>query len=251
MFEFLQRHPVPIKVFFQHSLMLTYAFPKEALAPLLPPGLELDTIGDYGFLAMGTGKTCSLRPAFLPAFCGQSFFLTGYRIFAKFHHPDGHVLRGLFILRSDTDSRFMAFTGNMLTRYQFHRSLVNFAIHPRHIAVRIKSPDGYGDLYLHVDIKRENAQLPDGSPFKSWAEAVPYAGPLDFTFDYEESTHSIVTVEGTHQEWQRQAIVVESIRSSFLEHPCFRQAKPILASAFYVQSSPYAWKRGKAHKLPG
>lgn len=250
MLDFLKRHPVPIKTVFEHSLMLTYAFPQEVLAPLLPPGLELDVAGEYGFLALGTGKTCSLRPAFLPAFCGQSFFLTGYRVFARFRHPDGRLLRGLFILRSDTDSRLMAAFGNLLTRYQFWRSEIDFTFGGNKIRARIKSPDGYGDLDLSVDIGQKNASLPQGSPFKTIEEAHNFAGPLTYTFDYEERTNSIVIVEGVHEEWQRQPIVVESIRSGFLHQPCFfLKAKPVLASAFYVRSSPYAWRRGKAHRL--
>lgn len=249
MLHLLQRHIVPIKTFFQHSLMLTYAFPKEALAQLLPPGLELDTLGDLGFLALGTGRATALRPAFLPAFCGQSFYLTGYRIFTRFRHPDGRLLRGLYVLRSDTNSRVMAFTGNLLTRYHFRRSLVSFVVNGSKITVRIKSPDGYGNLDLSVDTTKEVAALPEGSPFKTLPEAHSFAGPLQFTFDYEARTNSIITVEGVHQDWQRKAITVELVRSAFLQHPDFLGVKPLLASAFYVQSSPYSWLPGKAHKL--
>ena len=41
----LKRHPIPVKAHFRHSLVLTYAFPKQLLAGLLPPGLILDKIG--------------------------------------------------------------------------------------------------------------------------------------------------------------------------------------------------------------
>jgi len=42
-FYLLKRHPIPIKAFFRHSLVLTYAFPERLLEPLMPPGLVLDT----------------------------------------------------------------------------------------------------------------------------------------------------------------------------------------------------------------
>jgi hypothetical protein len=41
------------------------------------------------------------------------------------------------------------------------------------------------------------AALPAGSPFSSVREARRFAGPLPFTFDYEEQTHSIVAVYAT------------------------------------------------------
>ena len=78
-----KRHPIPVRAFFQHSLVLTYAVPAHVLAPLLPPGLVLDTFRGLGFIAIAMVQTKNLRPAPLPAFLGQDFFLSGYRIFAR------------------------------------------------------------------------------------------------------------------------------------------------------------------------
>ena len=44
MFYQLKRHPLPVQAWFRHSLVLTYAFPRNLLQPLLPPGLELATV---------------------------------------------------------------------------------------------------------------------------------------------------------------------------------------------------------------
>ncbi|WP_081952323.1 DUF2071 domain-containing protein [Kitasatospora phosalacinea] len=109
---------------FAHSLVLTYALPPQVLQPLLPPGLTLDTYTDpagaeHGFAA-ALVDTRDLRPAFLPAGFGTDQVLTGYRIFTRFPTPQGRTMRGLKILRSDTDSRVMALGGNLLTRYH-HR----------------------------------------------------------------------------------------------------------------------------------
>src|ERR1041385_3231946 len=99
----LQRHPLRVKASFEHSLVLTYAFPATTLEPFLPPGLMLDVFEGFGFLAVAMVQTRELRPAFLPRALGQDFFLTGYRIFARFRTPEGRVLRGLRILRSDAN----------------------------------------------------------------------------------------------------------------------------------------------------
>src|SRR5688572_7759544 len=77
MLHLLKRHPLPIAAHFEHVLVLTYAFPCDLLVPLLPPGLELDTLGDYAFLTVATVQTRDLRPAFLPRAFGRGFFLTG------------------------------------------------------------------------------------------------------------------------------------------------------------------------------
>src|SRR5262245_22146326 len=94
----LKRHPWPISAHFEHSLVLTYAFPQSVLAPLLPPGLELDTHSGHAFLAVATVRTRDLRPSFMPSGFGRNFFLTGYRVFTRFKTAEGKVLRGLRIL---------------------------------------------------------------------------------------------------------------------------------------------------------
>lgn len=111
MLHLLKRHPLPIQAFFRHSLVLTYAFPREILEPLLPPGLRLDTYKDFGFLAMALVQTEDLRPVFAPRVLGRNFFLSGYRIFSRFTTSNNRNLRGLRILRSDTDSALMARAG--------------------------------------------------------------------------------------------------------------------------------------------
>ena len=64
----LRRHPFPVDAFFDHSLVLTYALPLQSLAPLLPPGLQVDAYGDYGFVAIAMVQTRRLRPAQRPPY---------------------------------------------------------------------------------------------------------------------------------------------------------------------------------------
>src|SRR5262249_24441403 len=143
---FLQRHPIPVKAFFRHSLVLTYAFPKDLLEPLLPPGLILDAYGDYGFLAIAMVQTEHLRPEFMPEFMGQNFFLTGYRIFARFKTRSGQTLRGLRILRSDTDNGLMAFSGNLLTHYHYRKANVTMTATNGVLDIAIKTPRAEADI---------------------------------------------------------------------------------------------------------
>jgi hypothetical protein len=114
MFYMLKRHPFPVTAFFRQSLVLTYAFPSAVLQPLIPPGLVLDTYGEYGFLAIAMVQTERLRPTFLPSILGRDSFLCGYRIFTRMAGKAGS-LRGLRILRSDTNDWWMARAGNMFT----------------------------------------------------------------------------------------------------------------------------------------
>jgi hypothetical protein len=246
----LQRHPLPIKAHFRASLVLTYAVPAPALQPLLPAGLTLDTYGDFGFLAVALVETRDLRPAFLPAALGRNFFLSGYRIFTRYKTNAGRTLRGLRILRSDTDRRAMQWFGNLLTHYHYQRSQCRVQRSGETYEVQVTTPDGRADLHVVADLSAQPEALLPGSPFADLKEARKFAGPLPFTFDYEKQTHSIIRIEGVRQRWNPRPVPVIVLRNTFLEQPPFRSTGAVLANAFYLEDVPYSWRPGVREQLP-
>src|ERR1700694_4870130 len=151
----LRRHPLPISAFFTHSLVVTYA--------------------DYGFIAIAMVQTKQLHPAFLPAALGVDFFLTGYRVFTRFSSKLS--LRGLRILRSDTDRRLMAVGGNLLTHYGYVHCRAAMVTEGDRLHVTVTSPGGAADLDVVADLSSRPAPLPAGSPFANLEEARRFAGP--------------------------------------------------------------------------
>src|SRR5947207_1635079 len=147
----LKRHLIPVVAQFRRSLVLTYALPRECLEPLLPPGLALDVHGDFGFVAIAMVQTEALRPSFCPPFLGQDFFLNGYRIFARYQTRAGRTLRGLRILRSDTDRKLMAFFGNLLTHYNYRVAQVRWEERDSQFEIVIQTPNAEADLHVIAD----------------------------------------------------------------------------------------------------
>ncbi len=243
MLHLLKRHPFSVNAFFRQSLVLTYAFPSDLLRPLLPPGLALDTYGDYGFLAIAMVQTQRLRPSFLPAALGRDLFLSGYRIFARLAKSAGS-LRGLRILRSDTNHRWMVRAGNLLTHYQYRLCHAELNERPGEIEWNIRTPQQEADLRVIAHVADEPSLPPAGSPFLNLKDARRFAGPLPYTFDYEPETHSIIRIQGVRREWHPKPVAVEVLQNTFLRRQPFRRATPILANAFQVHDVPYAWKRG-------
>ena len=252
MLHLLKRHPIPVRAHFEFSLVLAYAFDQEFLTPLLPPGLELDTYDGLGFLAIAMVQTRRLRPRFLPVCVGQDFFLTGYRIFVK--HKDAvaqRTLRGLRILRSDTNHAMMAFFGNRLTHYNYRRAKVKWTRDAEALEVDIRTPGGEADLHVRADLAARPSALPAGSPFADLKVARRFAGPLPFTFDYEAQTHSIIKIEGVRQNWNPRPVGVEVREATFFDRPPFdRIDRPRLANAFFIENVAYEWKRGIREPLP-
>ncbi len=110
MFSFLKNHPFANQAFFENSTILTFAFHKEQLAELIPPCLTLDILNDkWAFVAIAMVQTKDLRPTGFPLFMGNDFFLIGYRIFVRYINNDRKSLRGLYILKSETDKKKMEF----------------------------------------------------------------------------------------------------------------------------------------------
>ena len=238
MFTALKRHPFPVVAHFDRVMAVSFAFPSEVLQPLVPKPLEIDRYGDLGFVTVALVWTKGLRPAAMPAMFGQDFFLAGYRVFVR--APDGdRRLRGLKILRSETDKSRMVFSGNLLTHYNYRRITVSDG--PGRLQTR--RPDGRFSLDLSYDLS-ETAGLPEGSPFPDWRTARQFAGPMPFTFDVEPSG-GVVAIEGKRATWKPRPFKVLSCEVDLFGEAPFRGIAPQLANAFAVEDIPYRWERGR------
>ena len=235
----LHDHPFGVDAFFRRSSVLTFTAPPAQLAPLLPPPLSLDLFEDrHAFLAVAMVDTRALRPTGFPAWLGSRFFLVGYRLFVRYTDARGRRLRGLYILRSETDSRAMQHLGSLFTRYRYHRTQVDHEEAGDRVSIRTASG-------LDVEFRTTpDAALPLGSPFESWKEARRFAGPLPFTFSYDPPTRKVLIVEGVREHWQPQPVEV-------LRHRAPMADGMRLASAFTVTDIPYHWKKGRSEVWTG
>lgn len=120
MLSFLKNHPFAVEAFFESSLVLTFAIPKEEVQNLIPECLQLDTFQDkWAFVAVAMVQTKDLRPRGFPKMMGNDFFLIGYRVFVRYTTSEGKKLRGLYILKSETDKKKMEIMGNIFTHYNY------------------------------------------------------------------------------------------------------------------------------------
>lgn len=238
MLEALKRHPFAVVAHFRWSLVLAYTLPADVLRPLVPDGLVLDTYDDLGVVAIALVQTEHLRPKGLPKALGRDFFLSGYRVFVRLDRPDKN-LRGLRILRSDTDQRMMVALGNTFTHYGYRLAEVDTKRDGERLTVDVRTPGQEADLHVEADLC-EATSLPEGSSFRSMADAKRFAGPLPYTFDRDVPTGKIVAVRGVRTSWNTRPVTIVAQRSTWLAR--FPEAR--LANAFYVEDVPYAWKPG-------
>lgn len=242
--SFLKNHPFAVEAFFESSLVLTFAIPKEEIEKLIPPCLQLDTFDNkWAFIAVAMVQTKDLKPKGFPKFFGNDFFLIGYRVFVRYENQAGKRLRGLYILKSETDKKKMEFFGNIFTHYNYTTTDINTIgengiteISSGKSGFRLKIEDG----------EHENISLPENSPFSDWKEARRFAGPLPFTFTYNPVDKKVLIIEGVRENWKPAPVKVLSYQFSFLDNYQFSNA--VLANAFIIRNIPYHWKKGKTEQ---
>jgi uncharacterized protein YqjF (DUF2071 family) len=240
MLSFLKDHPFAVESHFDTSLILTYAAPKEQLQPFIPECLTLDTFADtWAFVAVAMVKTKNLRPKGFPAFMGNDFILTGYRIFTRYNTSYGKKLRGLYIIRSETDKLKMAFLGNIFTHYNYQTTDISF--HNNDNVIEVKS--SRSDLSVKIRENKNGISLPLGTPFADWKEARRFAGPLPFTFTYDDRKREVLIIEGVREDWTPKPVEVIESHVGFIESLQLKGAS--LANAFVIHNIPYYWKKGK------
>jgi hypothetical protein len=236
----LKRHPFPVVAWFERVVAVSFAFPEEVLWPLVPEPLEIDSHDGFGFVTVALVWTKGLRPAAFPAFLGQDFFLAGYRIFTRLRDEKGRRMRGLKILRSETDKARMVLSGNLLTHYNYRR----VKLEASDSRVRTWLPNGRETLDLSFGLTDEPDAPPAGSPFADLRAARNFAGPMPFTFD-AEGDGRFVFIEGKRTEWTPRPVRILDWKVGLFDEAPFRGVTPVLANAFRVDGVPYRWEKGR------
>ena len=239
----LKTHPFAVEAYFTSSIVLTFALPKEELSQLILPYLELDTFQDkWAFIAIAMVQTKGLRPKGFPKILGNDFFLIGYRIFVCYITKAGKRLRGLYIIKSETDKKRMEWLGNVFTHYNYSTTDIEMIVENQSKTIRSNK----SKFSVSINYYSENINLPLSSPFSEWKEARRYAGPLPFTFTYLEEKKSVLIIEGVRQNWKPKAIEVEDFNFDYLNDLGFKNI--VLANAFEITNIPYHWKKGTIEK---
>lgn len=238
--KLLKNHPFAVEAFFESSLVLTFAVPKDQLQGLIPDCLVLDTYQDkWAFIAVAMVQTKGLRPKGFPKFIGNDFFLIGYRIFVRYNNNEGKRLRGLYIIKSETDKKKMEFFGNIFTHYNYTTTDIQ---HNKEGTTRIIQSEK-SKFQIVTEQTESVINLPTHSPFADWKEARKYAGPLPHTFTYNPEDKTVLIIKGVRQNWKPEPVKVKSYQFDFIDS--LKLNGVILANAFEIKDIPYYWEKGK------
>jgi uncharacterized protein YqjF (DUF2071 family) len=243
MISFLKNHPFAVETRFDSSTVLTFAVPKEELEGLIPECLDLDVFDNqWAFVAVAMVQTKNLRPKGFPKFLGNNFFLIGYRVFVRYTNKAGKRLRGLYIIKSETNKKKMELLGNIFTHYNYTTTDISNKV--KNGVKEISSVKS--NFNLRIDTETSHPDLPEKSPFTDWKEARRFAGPLPFTFTYNEQKKEVLIIEGVREDWKPKPISILQHQFSFIDD--FKFNNCVLANAFVIENIPYYWKKGIIEK---
>jgi hypothetical protein len=134
----------------------------------------------------------------------------------------------------------MEFFGNIFTHYNYTTTDItqeklngttSINSNKSGFKIKIENPDN------------EDISLPDNSPFSDWKEARRFAGPLPFTFTYNNADKQVLIIEGVRENWKPEPVKVIDYQFAFLDNLKLNDIK--LANAFIIKNIPYYWKKGK------
>jgi len=241
MSSFLKNHPFAVEAFFESSLVATFAIPKEDMGRLIPECMQLDTFQDkWAFIAIAMVQTKDLRPKGFPRMLGNDFFLVGYRVFVRFTDGSGRSLRGLYILGSRTNKRRMELLGNIFTHYKY--TTIDIDQRKQNGTITISSQQAGFSISFEERKDNQQVALPADSPFADWKEARKFAGPLPYTFTYDDRDRTVLIVEGVRQNWKPVPVKVLNYNFPFLDE---LGTGFVLANTFLLRDVPYYWKKGR------
>jgi hypothetical protein len=137
----------------------------------------------------------------------------------------------------------------LLTHYRAAHASIRWHGEGDRLGVQARSWRGRTDLHLIVDLGQTPAQPPAGSPFPSWAQARPFAGPLPWTFAPDASGQAAVAVKGVRDRWNPRPLAIDHAEVALFQQPPFAAATPRLAAAFQLHDLAYAWTAGAVQPL--
>ena len=243
-FDSIKNHPFAVEAYFKKSIVLTFAFLKENLEKFIPPCLSLDVYYEkWAFIAVAIVDTKDLRPKGFHRNLGNNFWLIGVRIFVTYTNNKGKRLRGLYILKSETNKFLMQLFGNIFTHYNYTTTDIVFKQTKNGFQINSQK----SDIFIDVNSNIVNPTLPEKSIFPDWKTARRYAGPLPFTFSYNEVNNEILIIEGVRENWQPKPIEISNFRINYFSE--FGLGDAIFSNAFIIEEIPYLWKKGYIEKV--
>ncbi|MEK6234371.1 MAG: DUF2071 domain-containing protein [Planctomycetales bacterium] len=238
----MRKNPLTMWGRIDRCWLFTFQTPPEEVASLLPAGMELMIHNGKAFWNAVVCRVGAMRPKPLPSLVGVSYWHVAYRLYASVRPTVGEPIPGLYFLRSDCDSRLMAWAGNLMTDFHFHAAGIKVHETERRVEISIDVPGGSASVIVD---RSESPVLPEGSAFGSLEEAKE-------TLKYHpaglsaggEGRANVVHITRDESKWNARLATVAESRWEFLED---KNVRPEIC--YDVDPIVYQWNRGRLYDV--
>jgi uncharacterized protein DUF2071 len=238
----LPKNPLTMVGAIERCWLFAYQTPAEEARALVPRELELVTRDDCAFWSIVVCRLRAMRPKGLPAFLGVSYWHVAYRFYVRFQPVSGPPVEGLYFLRSDCDSRLMAWMGNRLTDFNFHPASIAVSEQAPLLHITIQSPDCPAEVALD---RAKPPRISAHSLFSSLEEAAAFLKYKPFGISITPSGRAnVVAIRRDEAAWKSRLVHVVSADWRFFEGKAVRPE-----ICYEVAPIDYRWNRGRVYGL--
>jgi uncharacterized protein YqjF (DUF2071 family) len=244
------RRPAPTLPFdantvWAEAVCVNYRLDPAALRPLVPEVFDLDLYAGRAFVSLTASRLKDFGVGWVPAALRMNFYQATYRAHVSYTDFRGRRLRGCYFVRSETNSRLMSLTANLLPEFRAHHCRTYPILMARqgdHLLFSVDSdPDPAGKVVLVLDTARPLPGMPAGSVFGSVQAAYDFLVDFYDAFSYAPDTGEVFLLQIDRGPWHVQVVEpVDSYLGYFSDGP-FPPGSAELDSVFYFRNTPYRW----------
>ena len=228
----MRKNPITMKGRIERCWLFTFRTPEAEARRILPRPLLSVTREGCAFWNVVVCRVGAMRPRGVPGFLGMGYWHVAYRLYARFGGEEG-----LYFVRSDCDSGFMAWMGNVVTDFNFHKAAIGVQEDREWLRISIDAPGALADATL----RRGTARLPKHSVFPSIEEASAFLKykPRGFSIA-KDGRVNVVRIVRDEAAWRSRPVEIVSQRWAFFDG---RQVAPEICTE--VDPIAYRWNRGE------
>jgi uncharacterized protein YqjF (DUF2071 family) len=237
--------PFDANTVWEEAIAVNVRVDPAALLPLIPPVFALDRFDGHAFVSLTASRLKDFGVGWLPRALRMNFYQATYRAHVTYTDFRGRSMRGCYFVRSDTNSRLMSLTANLLPEFRAHRCGTCPILMVRrgdHLLLTVDSEaDPAGKVVLLLDTAQPLATMPPTSCFPSVEAA--YSMLVDFydAFAFDPESGEVLLLQIDRGPWRIQIVEPLDYYLGYLSAGPFPPESSALDSVFYFRNVPYRW----------
>jgi uncharacterized protein YqjF (DUF2071 family) len=237
--------PFEANTIWEEALAVNVALDPAALRPLVPGVFDLDLHEGRAFVSLTASRLKDFGVGKLPRAMRMNFYQSTYRAHITYTDFRGRKMRGCYFVRSETNSRLMSLTANLLPEFRGHQCRtypILMARNGDHLLLTVDSEeDPAGKVVLLLDTSQPLAGMPAGSCFRTVRQAYDFLVDFYDAFAYHPDSAEVLVLQIDRGDWDIQVFEPLDHYLGFFSDGAFPPGSATLDSVFYFRNCPYRW----------